>query len=324
MRLLEELRNWIDRLFGIGPNAEDALLSPERQAQLILTVVIIIVLIIVRRIAMQLIDRNVTNVSARFRWRKTLQYIQYGIGFILIGGIWSQSFGSLATVIGLASAGLAIALSAPLTNLAAWAYIVIRQPFNVGDRIQIGDVKGDVIDRRIFQIVMLEIGEWVDAEQSTGRVMYVPNQMVFSRPLSNYSTGIGYIWNEVSMEITFESDWRKAKGILQDIANRIDAPVLDPARHGLDEAAKRYPIMYQSLEPIVYLKVVENGVKLSVRFLCEPRQRRTTEEEFWENVLSAFSEHEDIQFAYPTQRFYSPETSGRWSIFGGNKAPENE
>ena len=139
----------------------------------------------------------------------------------VVGSLWFRGFQSLSTYLGLLSAGVAIALQTPLVNLAGWFFILWRKPFHVGDRIEIGDVKGDVIDQRIFMFSLMEIGNRVDAEQSTGRVIHVPNGKVFSEPLANYTDGFQYIWNEIPVLLTFESNWEKAKEILTKvIANR--------------------------------------------------------------------------------------------------------
>ena len=202
------------------------------------------------------------------------------------------------------AAGLAIALKDPLTNLVGWIFILWRRPFVVGDRIQIGQHAGDVIDQRIFQFTLLEIGNWVAADQSTGRVIHNPNGKVFTEALANYTTGFEYIWNEIPVRVTFESQWENAKDILQEIADRHAAHLSQEAADRIRLAARRFMIMYSKLTPIVYTRVEEDGVLLTVRYMCDPRKRRSSEHAIWEDVLRAFAEQPDIEFAYPTQRFY--------------------
>jgi small-conductance mechanosensitive channel len=199
---------------------------------------------------------------------------------------------------------LAIALQGPLTDLAGWLFILSRRPFEVGDRIEIGKYAGDVVDIRIFQFTLLEIGNWVDADQSTGRVLHVPNRNVFSETLANYNKGFEYIWHEIPVLITFESNWEKAKAILTEITNRDAAHLSEDAAERVRQAAHRLMIMYSKLTPIVYTRVEASGVLLTIRYLCDPRRRRSTEQALWEDILRAFAEHPDIEFAYPTQRFY--------------------
>lgn len=86
--------------------------------------------------------------------------------------------------------------------------------------MQIGQHVGDVIDIRLFQFTILEIGNWVEADQSTGRLIHMPNAKVFQEPQANYSTGFEYIWHEIPVMVTFESNWKKTKTILQEIVTK--------------------------------------------------------------------------------------------------------
>jgi small-conductance mechanosensitive channel len=209
------------------------------------------------------------------------------------------------------SAGVAIALKDALVNLAGWGFIVWRHPFEVGDRIQIGDVSGDVIDLRIFQFTLMEIGNWVHADQSTGRVIHVPNGRVFTDALANYSKGFKYIWDEVGVLVTFESNWEDAKKILREIAARHAEHLSAEAERRVREASMKFMIFYSKLTPIVYTSVEDCGVLLTLRYLTEPQERRGRMEAIWEDILRAFAQREDIDFAYPTQRFYVNRTEGK-------------
>jgi len=209
------------------------------------------------------------------------------------------------------TAGIAIALKDPIVNMVAWLFILIRQPFKVGDRIQIGDQAGDVIDIRIFQFSLIEIGNWVDADQSTGRVIHIPNGIVFTTPQSNYTAGFVHIWHEIPLLITFESNWKKAKRILTDIVNKDAVQITESAERQIKAAAKKFLIYYSKLTPIVYTTIKDSGVLLTMRFLCDPIKRRSTEEIILEEVLEEFGKCKDIDFAYPTTRFYSNLNEGK-------------
>jgi small-conductance mechanosensitive channel len=224
---------------------------------------------------------------------------------ILIGSVWIKAIGEFGTFLGLLTAGIAIAMKDPLTNMAGWVFILTRKPFALGDRIQIGNHAGDVIDIRLFQFTLLEIGNWVDADQSTGRIIHVPNGTIFTQTQANYSAGFKFIWNEMPILVTFESNWSKAKEILDRIVREHGEKLSAEAEKRVLEASKKYMIFYQYLTPIVYTSVRDSGILLTMRYICDARRRRATEHEIWEDVLAAFAQHKDIEFAYPTQRFYS-------------------
>ncbi len=279
-------------------------LSPELQSQILDTIIIVVTLWLLRIIILQIVNYQVADIRSRYHWRKFSTYIAVILGIVLVGPLWLIGLQSLATFFGLAVAGIVIALQDVLANFAGWVFILMRRPFEVGDRIQIQEQAGDVVDIRIFEFTVLEIGNWVDADQSTGRVLHIPNGKVFKETLANFNKGFEYIWNEIPVLITFESNWEKAKPLLEEIVNRDAAPLSADAPEKIKRAANRYMIMYAHVTPTVYTGVKANGVLLTIRYLCNPRRRRSSEQLLWENILRAFAEHDDIEFAYPTQRFY--------------------
>ena len=267
----------------------------------IITLLLILVLWFLRRLTLSIVRRRVTEMRSLYSWNRVSRYVVYAIGILLIGRIWFEGIASLATYLGLLSAGLAVALKDPIANLAGWLFILWRRPFEVGDRIEIGEHAGDVIDLRLFQITILEIGNWVHADQSTGRIIPVPNGRVFTHDQANYTKAFSYIWDEISVVVTFESDWKRAKEVLLENAQQL-TDIEGEARERLKEASSPYMIFYHKLTPKVWSSVVDSGVMLTVRFLTEPRRRRSRREQLWEATLDSFASDASIDFAYPTQR----------------------
>ncbi|MCF8381419.1 MAG: mechanosensitive ion channel family protein [Bacteroidales bacterium] len=286
-------------------------ISPENQSKVIYSILIITVLGLARYGILKIVWRFTEEPKARYTWRRSVSFTIGFLTLIIISGVWIQAIGRFGAFLGLFTAGLAIALKDPLTNIAGWIFILVRTPFSIGDRVQIGENAGDVIDIRLFQFSILEIGNWVDADQSTGRIIHVPNGQIFTVSQANYTAGFKFIWNELKILITFESNWEKAKELLIKIANEKAAPASESAEVKIREASKKYMIFYQYLTPIVYTKVEDSGVLLSMRYICDPLKRRTTEHEIWEDILRTFHQHDDIDFAYPTQRFYTLGKSGK-------------
>jgi small-conductance mechanosensitive channel len=155
------------------------------------------------------------------------------------------------------------------------------------------------------------VGNWVDAEQSTGRIIHVPNAAVFLKPQANYSRGFQYIWNEIAVLVTFESNWKHAKDLLEKIVNEHAEHISKAAEKRIKEATKKYLITYVHLKPIVYTTVKDSGVMMTLRYLTDPRKRRSSEHVIWENILEEFDKAPDVEFAYPTTRFYRADESGR-------------
>src|SRR5216117_3638234 len=297
---------WLQTRLGI---------SPELQLRLFATLATIVGLWLMHRIALGLVYRRVRDPWGRYRWRKGLTYVLVAAGVVIVGRMWCAGVQALATFLGLLSAGLAIALKDPVADLAGWAFIIWRRPFEVGDRIQIGPHAGDVIDLGLFQFTLNEIGAWVQADQSTGRIIHVPNGKIFTDPVANYNKGFKYIWNEVPVLVTFESDWRKAKQILTKIAVQHAQHLTAGAEQELLTASRQYVINYTKLTPIVYTRVVQTGaVQLTIRYLIEPRKRRGTEHAIWEDVLTEFARCPDIELAYQTTRGFKRTDEGKQAL----------
>ncbi|MGH7482132.1 MAG: mechanosensitive ion channel family protein [Longimicrobiales bacterium] len=298
--ILGGIQNTISAYTGIaGPTQEKIFKS----------LVIIAVLWLLRAVVIHF--TRVEDLRVRYRWRKVASYVAALLGLLLVGRVWFEGVHSIMTYLGLISAGIAIALRDPIVNMAGWAFLMWRRPFVVGDRIEIASRAGDVIDMRLFQFTLLEIGEWVGSDQSTGRIVHVPNGKVFQDPVMNYTRGFQYIWNELSVPLTFDSDWKKAKELLREIAKHNAEQLSEDAERRVLQASRRFMIFYSTLTPTVYTSLVPNGILLTVRYLTEPRRRRGSEEKIWEEILDAFAGHEDIVFAYPAQRLYVQPWEGR-------------
>jgi small-conductance mechanosensitive channel len=295
----EQFTRFFSQISSTGSEANSILLY-----RLLISVLIFLVMWIAKKLIVKIFESKITDHKVRYRWNKVINYITYIVTFILIGRLWLEGVQSLATFLGLLSAGIAIALKDVLTNLAGWIFIISRRPFDVGDRIEIDGCKGDVIDQRIFEFSILEIGNWVAADQSTGRIIHIPNGKVFNKDLANYDKGFKYVWNEIPILVTFESDWKKAKELLQKIANDNSDITSGRVERQIKRAARKFLIYYRHLTPIVYTDIKDSGVLLTIRYLCETRTRRGTQQEIQEAILQEFAQHTNIEFAYPTTRLY--------------------
>ena len=285
--------------------------TPEMFHRLLWTLVIILLYLAVRKVTSTIISRSSHEATSRYVANKSVVYILSFIVLLLIIRLWVGGISGLVTYLAIVSAGLAIAFRAPLVNLAGWLIIILRRPLRVGDRIELNGIAGDVIDIRLFQFSVLEIGNWVDADQSTGRIIHIPNLWVFDHALANYTLGFNFIWNEIPVVVTFESDHKNAKKLLLSIAEEMNLFKSEEAARAVRKSSERYLIFYNNLNPVVWTRAVDIGVELTVRYLCEPRRRRSSTTAMWERILDEFAKHPDIDFAYPTTRFYNNPAEGK-------------
>ena len=296
------IRQWLEDNLHISHSLENKILS---------TLFIVILLFLIQALTLKIAQEKVESHKARYIWQKAFGYITTFIAVVLLGNIWINDIKSLQTVVGFFLAGVAIALKDLVMDIAGWFFIIWRRPFYVGDRIEIRGHKGDVADTRLFQFSILEIGNWVDAEQFTGRIIHIPNGKVFTEPVLNYNRGFNFIWDEIPVLITNESNWKKAKVILQKINEKYTGKTSKEAEKHLLETSKKFLINITIAEPNVCTRIESFGTSLTLRYLCLPHERRTTQELISEAILDELEKHEDIDFAYPTHRIYSNLLEGK-------------
>jgi small-conductance mechanosensitive channel len=294
--------DWLARALG---------LAPASVSKILVTALILVLLWLIRWVWIAVVNRRTDDPSSRYRWRKASWYTVTVVGIILIGRVWLEGIQTLVTYFGLVSAGIAIALRDPIVNWFGWIFIGWRRPFAIGDRVRIDGLTGDVIDIGMSTFTLLETAEEESGEQATGRIVHVPNGKVFTEPVANVTQGFSYVWNEIPITVTFESDWREAKKFLRIIALREVEAVAVEAQRWIREASSKFLIRSSSVTPVVYTRIVDDGIQLTVRYMCEARTRRTTQEALSEAILDMFGEAPNIDFAYRTTRIFRQNEEGK-------------
>ena len=270
--------------------------------RLIISLLSVVIIYLCSSLICRIINRRLDDIKRKYNARKTTYYLASLIALIILSFIWIKDISQLTVVISVLGAGLVVALQDLILCIAGWFVIVFRRPFDTGDRIEIGGHKGDVIDIRFLQSSLLEIGSWVEEDQSTGRVIHLPNSMIFRHPVLNYTRDFEFIWNEIKIVVTFESDWEKAREIILRHAQKEAERIKKEVDRLIRRMATHYLIYYEKLTPIVYVKIVESGVELSLRYLTEAKKRRATQDEICSNILNDFGKERNIDFAYQTFR----------------------
>jgi len=276
-----------------------------------LTAVVFLGVWLIRRVGRLFIGRTVEDRMAQYRWGKTIVYLTMTLAMVLIIAIWVDGLSQVGTFLGLVSAGVAIALKDVLVDIAGWLILITKPPFEVGDRIQIGPHSGDVVDTSLLHFHLLEIGNWVDSDQGTGRLIRIPNSKILTDPIANYTSEFPFLWHEIPVVITFESDWRRAKKLFLEMVTEASAETSQRAAESLRKRPSRMLMRMGIMTATVYTSVLDHGICLSMRFLTDPRRRRGFDQTLWEGVLDLLSNEPNIQLAYPTQRIVGFEREGQ-------------
>lgn len=228
---------------------------------------------------------------------RTLFLLNQNINIIsnlfIIGGlfvIWSDYLSNFLTIISFISAGVTIAIREVILNFFAGIFIKTRIPFKLEDRIEINNIIGDVVVINLLSFKILEVSDKDNGEQSNGKIVNIPNSYIFSYALKNYTTAFKYIWDEMIVNIPLNADVEKTKKIILKIVNNNEVIKAIPKKMDkqVTDASLEYRIYYNHLEPIIYTRVVNNHIELSVRFLVHPKKMRNVENDIWLNILNEY------------------------------------
>ena len=275
-------------------------LDPQIVTRIIETLLILLAALILTQIGQRVALHTFDDQERQYRASKYLSRVLWGLALILIVALWSPSASTMITVLTIIGAGLAVALRDVLLSFVGWIHLSLHPPYRQGDRIEMNGVRGDVVDVGLLQTTLLEIGEWVDASQNTGRLAHLPNAWIYQHGVKNYTEGFGYLWFEQSLVVTFDSNWRTARQLILDAVEAHAPNVESEARNQLRQMSSEYLVQMNVLTPFVYVEVDAHGVKLTLRLLTPARGRRNIRNDILMDVLDRFQEHDDVALAYPT------------------------
>lgn len=261
--------------------------------RLVTTAALVMVTAVVAVLAGRLASRRVDDPYNRYYVRKAVHYGAVVLLLIGLAILWRPFAGRIGVVVGLAAAGVAFAMQEVIGALAGWVSILTGRQFRVGDRIQMGGVRGDVLDITPLRTRILEIGSaesdtsWVRGRQYTGRVVSVSNKAIFSEPVYNSTATLDYLWEELTVPVRHGDDWRLAERILREEAERISSS--QRAREAITQMRRRYPVGRTEVEPRVFVRLTDNWVELAARFVVPVRRARAVKDEMSRRVLDRFA-----------------------------------
>jgi small-conductance mechanosensitive channel len=279
----------------LGANADDG-------QKLLLTLGFIGLLYILNRVLRFLADKLGGSRQLTSFWaRQGISIAIFFSGLLGLASIWFNSPSRFAEVAGLVGAGLAFAMQKVVTSFAGYFVILRGKTFNVGDRIRMGGVRGDVIALNFIQTVVMEMGEplagegndpgmWVHSRQYSGRIVTISNAEIFEQPVYNYTREFPYIWEELHVPIAYRDDRHRAEQIILDAVARNTADIANLAEPELTRIKEHFFIEAADIHPRVYLRITSNWVELTVRFLCRTHEIRNLKDRINREILAGLEE----------------------------------
>jgi small-conductance mechanosensitive channel len=214
--------------------------------------------------------------------------------------VWLGPGNNLTLAMGILGAGIAFASQEVIGSFAGYLDIISGNIYRIGDRVRIGDVVGDVIDISILRTTVMEVGEWVKADQYTGRVVTVANRAVFADPVYNFTQHWGYLWDEVTATVTYESDWQQAAEIMLEHGQTYTEALQAEAEARLDKMADRFPLQHTKVEPAIYLAMSDSWIEITLRYIVDAQERRKVKGQLHRDLLQHFQAEENIAVASTT------------------------
>lgn len=263
------------------------------ELKILLTFLGILILHFLRLYLRKVINKNIKDIERRFFWRQFINYLFILIIVVLVILLWRRYFSSIVTVFSFVGAALTIVSKELILNLLANSVIIWRGLFDIGDRIHIGEYSGDVIAIGPVFFTLAEIGNWVKSDEHTARIIKIPNSLVLTTPVANYSKGLSIIWNDLIVEVSLDSNLQKTKSILQEIAKELSYKFSE--QELFEIRTKTEEIMFHNIEPFVRIRVKDGKAVFEIRYACKNYERSKTEDLFWNKILERFNEESDIK-----------------------------
>lgn len=239
--------------------------------------------------------------DAKYRARKLLDLGGFVLVIVLLTVVYSERLGGLTVALGVAGAGIAFALQEVIASVAGWLAIMFAGFYRTGDRVQLGGVKGDVIDIGVLRTTIMEIGQWVDGDLYNGRIVLVANSFVFKEPVFNYSSDFPFLWDEIKVPVMFGSDYEEARELFGTVLDEVAGGLSDSSQAKWKGMVTKFMVEDARTQPWVTLVFNDNWVEYTLRYVVGYKNRRGTKDALFTRILKEVEATEGrIRFASAT------------------------
>lgn len=283
----------------------------EQAMSLLRIVIVIVVLFIIAFLIKMVVKKYVKDHERFYMANKIINFVNFLIIVLILTANYIENMGYLVTVLGFASAGIAIALKDWFMSVLGWLVIVVGGSIHVGDRIKFQkdgmEYVGDVLDISLLRITILEditLTTYMHNRRA-GRIFFIPNNYVFTSMIANYSHhSLKTVWDGIDITITFESNHKKAAYLAKEITRKYSKGYTDITRKQLNKLRDRYSLKNTNVEPRIFTFIEPNGIKISSWYLTNAYATLTLRSTISAEIVDAFLKEDDITIAYPTQRIH--------------------
>ncbi len=245
--------------------------------------------------------RLIKDNNQKYKAKKLIVLLGYVLTIVIAMIIYSNKLGGFTVALGVAGAGIAFALQEVIASVAGWMAIMFGGFFKAGDRVQLGGIKGDVIDIGVLRTTLMETGQWVDGDLYNGRIVLIANSFVFKEPVFNYSGDFPFLWDEIKIPVQYGSNYEKAKSLFKSIAKEVAGDLTENSQKRWNDLVNKYMIENAQTESMVTVVANDNWVEYTIRYVVGYKNRRLTKDALFTKILTAVSEtNGEIRFASAT------------------------
>lgn len=243
-----------------------------------------IIWLIIKAVQKKLVLKIKDN-DNRYRTKKFSNFVGYLLTIVLLTVVFSDKLGGLTVALGVAGAGIAFALQEVIASVAGWMAIMFGGFYKTGDRVQVGGIKGDVMDIGVLRTTIMETGQWVDGDLYNGRIVLIANSFVFKEPVFNYSGDFPFLWDEIKIPVQYGSDYDLAREILESVGKEVAGDLTTQSQEKWKSLQEKYRLEEAQTEPMVSLICNDNWVEFTLRYVVSYKKRRAIKTELFTKIL---------------------------------------
>ncbi len=264
-----------------------------------------LVVLLLTSLIKRVVNNKIENTDHRYRVRKAVNFVGYILIVIILLLVYGNKLGNLGVALGVAGAGVTFALQEVIVSFAGWLNIILSGTPSVGQRVKIGDAKGDIIDIGVMRTTIMEMGDWVEGDLYNGRIITLANSYVFKERIHNYSAEYPFLWDEVKVPIRTESDYELAREVFSKVVNDICEDYAIKSEKGWRLMANKFRVEQANVRPTVRLKFDQNWITFTLRYIVDYKSRGTTKDKIYTALLDEINKHDSITIATSTSEVTS-------------------
>lgn len=241
----------------------------------------------------KMLNRVIESTESKYRARKATNILGYVVIVFASLFIYSSQLGNFGMFLGVTGAGVAFALQEVIVSFAGWIFIIFSNKVIVGQRVKIGELKGDIIDIGILTSTLMEIGDWVKADLYNGRIVTLSNSFVFKEKIQNYSAEYPFLWDEVEIPVRHGSDYKLAKQLFEKIAEEVCGEYAKKSQAEWNRLTNKFNVEKAEVKPVVTMSFDQNWITFTIRYIVDYKKRRSTKDTVYSRVIDEIGRHAD-------------------------------